>query len=123
MHGSRNLQLPIQTENLAAIYHNAGELSLELTRNEYILELTNFTRRALMENQDIASKALTYPKAQMKKQHDKQLTAGGLKQKIFEEGAHRKNTYQKRRGGRPMKIAQSLSSGQSKSFKLQNLRE
>ena len=67
MHGSRKPRLPIQAENLAAVYPKAGELSLgESAKDEDILELTNFTRQAQMKNQDIASKALTHSKAQMK---------------------------------------------------------
>ena len=74
MHGSRKPRLPIQAENLAALYPDAGALDLdEWAGEEQINEFIDTMQEAQMDNQEIAGESLKHSKTLMKKQYDKRL--------------------------------------------------
>ena len=101
IHGSRKPRLPIQAENLAALYPDAGTLILdEWTGEEQVNELIGTMQEAQMDNQKIAGESLKHSKTLIKRQFDRNLNPVTLKEIEKGDEVPIENVYQKKKGGK-----------------------
>ena len=101
MHGSRKPRLPIQAENLSALYPDAGTALLdEWAGEDEVNKLVDSLHEVELQNQNIAGEYLAHSKTLMKKQHDKKLHP--VTRNKFEKGDEVliENVYRKKKGGK-----------------------